>query len=241
VKNNIQKHLKTKKKSIALLVDPDKTTELVELSGKINQSTVDYLFVGGSTANRTELIKTINLLKTHCRIPIIIFPGSPDQVSDLADAILFLCLISGRNPYYLIESQIEAAEEIINSSLECIPTSYILIDGKSKSSVVKVSKTNPIPPKNIDLIYKTALAGMLLGHSVTYLEAGSGAKQCIPVEIIKKISELDTTLIVGGGIKTISQIEEYHKAGADLVVIGNHIENNPQFLDQITQYKQHLA
>jgi putative glycerol-1-phosphate prenyltransferase len=112
-----------------------------------------------------------------------------------------------------------------------------LIDGLTESSVLKVSKTEPIPIENPDLIYKTALAGKLLGHSVTYLEAGSGAKRSVPVEIAKKISTLDTILIIGGGIKSISQIEEFHKAGTDVVVIGNHLENNPEFLNEINNYK----
>lgn len=241
MKNSIFQYFKSTKNSIAILVDPEKATNLKELANNINQSSIDFLFVGGSTTNRIELDNVITLLKTQCNKPIVIFPGSPDQISNKADAILFLCLISGRNPYYLIESQIEAAEEISQSRLECIPTSYILIDGKSESSVAKVSKTSPISPDDSDLIKKTALAGKLLGHSVTYLEAGSGAKQSVPVEIAKKISDLDTVLIVGGGIKSIGQIKEFHRAGVDIVVIGNYIENNPQFLNEITYYKEQLA
>jgi putative glycerol-1-phosphate prenyltransferase len=232
VKNKIHQLFASTKNSIALLIDPEKAMNQMnfeDFSRKIDSSKIDFLLIGGSTANRAELNNTINLLKTHCKKPIIIFPGSPDQISEKADALLFLSLISGRNPDYLIESQIESAIEIYNLNLECIPTSYLLIDGLTESAVLKVS--------NPDLIYKTALAGKLLGHSVTYLEAGSGAKRSVPVEIAKKISTLDTILIIGGGIKSISQIEEFHKAGTDVVVIGNHLENNPEFLNEINNYK----
>ena len=241
MENKIQTLFTKSKNSIALLIDPEKEKLNVDFLNKINSSKIDYLFIGGSTSNRIQLNTTVQKLKKHCEIPIILFPGSPDQVSEQADAILFLSLISGRNPYYLIDSQIEAAEEIYTSKLECIPTSYILIDGLSESSVAKVSKTNPIPIENTDLIYNTALAGRLLGHAATYLEAGSGAKRSVPVEIVSKVSKLETVLIVGGGVKTISKIEELHKAGADIVVIGNHIEKNQEFLDEITHYKQQLA
>jgi putative glycerol-1-phosphate prenyltransferase len=240
VKNKIHQLFASTKNSIALLIDPEKAMNQMnfeDFSRKIDSSKIDFLLIGGSTANRAELNNTINLLKTHCKKPIIIFPGSPDQISEKADALLFLSLISGRNPDYLIESQIESAIEIYNLNLECIPTSYLLIDGLTESAVAKVSKTEPIPIENPDLIYKTALAGKLLGHSVTYLEAGSGAKRSVPVEIAKKISTLDTILIIGGGIKSISQIEEFHKAGTDVVVIGNHLENNPEFLNEINNYK----
>jgi putative glycerol-1-phosphate prenyltransferase len=237
VNNKISELFRTSLNSIALLIDPGKATLSDEFLKKINSSGIDYLFIGGSTANRAQLNADIKKLKKHCEIPLIIFPGSPDQVSHHADAILFLSLISGRNPYYLIESQIEAAEEIYNSKIECIPTSYLLIDGLSESTVSIVSKTKPIPIENSKLIYKTALAGKLLGHSITYLEAGSGAKRSIPVEIVKKTSELETILIVGGGIKSIEQIKELHLAGANIVVIGNHIESNLEFLDKISRYK----
>ncbi len=131
MENKIRKLFTDSKNSIALLIDPEKDSLNVDFLMKINSSKIDYLFIGGSTSNRFQINKTIEKLEKNCEIPIIIFPGSPDQISTKADAILFLCLISGRNPYYLIESQIEAAEEIHNSNLECIPTSYILIDGLS--------------------------------------------------------------------------------------------------------------
>jgi putative glycerol-1-phosphate prenyltransferase len=238
VENKIQTLFTKSKNSIALLIDPEKEKLNVDFLNKINSSKIDYLFIGGSTSNRIQLNTTVQKLKKHCEIPIILFPGSPDQVSKQADAILFLSLISGRNPYYLIDSQIEAAVEIFTSKLECIPTSYILIDGLSESSVAKVSKTNPITIENTDLIYNTALAGKLLGHAATYLEAGSGAKRSVPYDIIKLVSSIQTILIVGGGVRSISKIKELHQAGADIVVIGNHIEQNPEFLNEIANYKK---
>jgi putative glycerol-1-phosphate prenyltransferase len=244
VKNKIYQLLKETKNSIAILIDPEKVINQIdfeEFADRINSSKIDFILIGGSTAERCQIELVVEKLKNKYSIPIILFPGSPDQLSNKADAILFLSLISGRNPYYLIESQIEAATNISEMNIECIPTSYILIDGKSESSVAKVSKTEPIPIEKSILIYKTALAGKLLGHSATYLEAGSGAKRSIPIDIVKKISTLNTTLIVGGGVKTITQIQEFHKAGAALVVIGNYIEKNPEFLEDIKNYKNQLT
>jgi len=237
VKIKIQKLIQEAKNSIAILIDPEKDLNFEEFSKKISECQVDFLFVGGSTSNNIQIESTLKILKKHFKKPIIIFPGSPDQVSSKADAILFLSLISGRNPYYLIESQIEAAEKIYRMKLECIATSYLLIDGLSQSSVSKVSKTKPIPIENPNLIFKTALAGKLLGHTVTYLEAGSGARRIIPKSVIKRISKLDTVLIVGGGVKSISNIRKLHDAGANIVVIGNYIEGNIEFLDEINDYK----
>lgn len=235
--NKISELFRTSLNSIAVLIDPGKATLSDEFLKKINSSGIDFLFIGGSTSNKTQLNSDVIRIKKICEIPIIIFPGSPDQLSKHADAILFLSLISGRNPYYLIQSQIEAAEEIYNSKIECISTSYLLIDGLTESTVSKVSNTKPIPIEDPKLIFKTALAGKLLGHSITYLEAGSGAKRSIPLEIVKKTSELNSILIVGGGIKSIEQIRKFHKAGANIVVVGNHIESNPEFLDKISRYK----
>jgi putative glycerol-1-phosphate prenyltransferase len=243
VKNKIYKLLKETKNSIAILIDPEKVINQIDFEGfadRINSSKIDFVLIGGSTAERSQIELVVEKLKNKCSIPIILFPGSPEQLSNKADAILFLSLISGRNPYYLIESQIEAALHVSEMNIECIPTSYILIDGKSESSVAKVSKTEPIPVEQSPLIYKTALAGKLLGQTATYLEAGSGAKRSIPIDIVKKISTLDTILIVGGGVNSITQIQEFHKTGAALVVIGNYIEKNPEFLEDIKNYKNQL-
>ena len=244
MKDKINQLFKEKKNSIAILIDPEKAIkdkDFEKFIERINSSMIDFIFIGGSTASRKQVELTVDKLKKYCLVPIVLFPGSPDQLSNKADAILFLSLISGRNPYYLIESQIEAAETISKMNLECIPTSYLLIDGQTESAVVRVSKTKAMPIENPSLIYKTALAGMLLGHSTTYLEAGSGAKRSVPINIVKKIASLQTTLIVGGGIKTIAQIKDFHQAGANLVVIGNYFEDNPRFLEDVKNYKNQLT
>ena len=228
-------------KDIAVLIDPDKSKDLNDLMNVIRHcesAKIDYLFIGGSTGTREEFQYTVNFIKTNCTIPLIIFPGSPKQLSPQADAILFLSLISGRNPYYLIESQIESAEDIAEMKLNVIPTSYLLIDGGTNSSVAYVSQTTPIPSTRHAIIYKTALAGSFLGHKATYLDAGSGAKTSVPVAAVRMISEIGTTVIVGGGIKSIDQIKDYHEAGASIVVIGNHIETHPDFLMEIKEYKK---
>lgn len=226
----------SKAHGIAVLIDPDKSKNTADLQKTLNyceKANIDYLFVGGSTGTREEFQHTVNYIKQNCSIPLIIFPGSPKQLSSEADAILFLSLISGRNPYYLIESQIESAEEIAGMHLPVIPTSYLLIDGGTNSSVAYVSQTTPIPQNQHAIIYKTALAGNLLGHQATYLDAGSGAKTTVPLEAVKMVSKINTCLIVGGGINSIQQIKEYHSAGANIVVIGNYIESNPDFLLEI--------
>ena len=228
-------------KGIAVLVDPDKSKDVNELQNIISnceKAAIDVIFIGGSTGTREQFQFTVSFIKKNCSIPLIIFPGSPKQLSPEADALLFLCLISGRNPYYLIESQIESAEDIAKMKLKVIPTSYLLIDGGTNSSVAYVSQTTPIPSTEHAIIYKTALAGKFLGHEATYLDAGSGAKSSIPIEAVKMVSQIDTLLIIGGGIKTIQQIKDYHAAGASLVVIGNHIEAHPEFLLEIKEYKE---
>jgi putative glycerol-1-phosphate prenyltransferase len=237
--NLLKKQLR-KKNQIAILLDPEKEysiNQFISWLSRIDQFNIDYIFVGGSTSTRIQIENAISLLKKNTTIPVIIFPGSPEQFSVEADGILFLNLISGRNLYYLIESQIQAAEDVYNSGITSISTSYILIDGKNESSVAKISNTEPINANNLDLIYKTALAGKLIGHEATYLEAGSGAKEIIPLKVVEQISQITDLLIVGGGIHTDEQIYELHNSGANIVVIGNHIEKNPEFLNEILNYK----
>lgn len=238
--NQINKRLR-KKNQIAILLDPEETNSILQFTKKISdidQNLIDYLFVGGSTATRNQIEQTVTLLKKDTNIPVIIFPGSPQQFSNQADAILFLNLISGRNPYYLIDSQIQAATEIFHSGIPSISTSYILIDGNTISSVEKISKTKPIQNSDVSLIYNTALAGKLIGHKAIYLEAGSGAKITVPCQAVKQCSGITDILIVGGGVRTINQINELHNKGAKIVVIGNHIESNPDFIYEIQDYKK---
>lgn len=224
---------------IAILIDPEKCqSEAVirNLVEKIHFSGVDFVFVGGSTVSEKEFEQTIGLLKQLITIPLVIFPGSAHQVSEKADGILLLNLISGRNPDYLIGHHVQAAQKIIESKAEVISTSYLLIDGGSHSSVAYVSQTTPIPHNQVSIAYNTALAGKLIGHQALFLDAGSGAKHAVSVSMVIAMKELGQPLIIGGGVKSLEQINTLHKAGANVVVIGNKIEEDIDFLLDIRNY-----
>lgn len=209
----------------------------MELLKKATFAGIDYIFIGGSTVTRVQFNLTVDFIKEHSTLPLIIFPGSSNQISPKADGLLYLSLLSGRNPDYLIGHHIESAAELIQMDLEIIPTAYLLIDGGTQSSVAYVSQTTPIPRDKISIVKNTAIAGKLQGKKVLYLDAGSGAKYSVPVEIISSIRELNLPIIIGGGIKTIEQIQNCHSAGASIVVIGNKLEEDSDFLLDIHTYK----
>ena len=166
-------------------------------------------------------------------LPIVLFPGNPSQISNKADAILFLSLISGRNPDFLIEHQVKAAPILKQTQLEIISTGYILIESGTETAVQRVSKTNPLDRNNPDLVLATAQAGTMLGNKLIYLEAGSGAKQAVPLEMIKKVAQnIEIPLVVGGGIIDLQGIQKAYDFGADLVVIGTAFENDINFFNQ---------
>lgn len=225
---------KEHKKQLAILIDPDKIdlTAIQSISQKINQSPATHIFVGGSLVEKNIMDQLIMELKKHISLPLLIFPGHPSQISHKADGLLFLSLLSGRNPEYLIEHHINSIEILQNTNLEIIPTGYILINGGKETAVQRVSQTQPIERNNIDLAYKTAKAGEYLGKKLIYLEAGSGAEKSVPLDMIKVLSKnLNIPLIVGGGIRTRQGIDEAFCAGADLVVIGTAFENNENFFN----------
>ena len=237
---NILATILSKQKSIAVLIDPEKSDNgplLLELLKKAAFAGIDYLFIGGSTVTRAQFSITVDFIKEHSLIPLIIFPGSANQLSPKADGLLYLSLLSGRNPDYLIGHHIESAAELIQMDLEIIPTAYLLIDGGTHSSVAYVSQTTPIPRDKISIVKNTAIAGKLQGKKVLYLDAGSGAKYSVPIEIISSIKELELPIIIGGGIRTLEQIEKCHAAGATIVVIGNKLEEDSDFLLDIHNYK----
>jgi phosphoglycerol geranylgeranyltransferase len=220
------------KKLLAILIDPDKTKaeKIKNLSQKINESPATHIFIGGSIVEQICIDSLIIEIKKYCHLPILIFPGHPSQISNEADGILFLSLLSGRNPDYLIEHHINSVDILTNSTLEIISTGYILIDGGNETAVQRVSQTLPIENTNIELAYKTAKAGEYLGKKLIYLEAGSGANQHVSLEMVSFVSKnISIPLIVGGGIRNVSKIEEVFKAGADLVVIGTAFENDTNF------------
>ncbi len=171
-------------------------------------------------------------LKQKTNLPVVIFPGDPSQISPQADAILFLSLLSGRNPDYLIEYQVQAAPILKKTNLEVISTGYILIESGNETAVARVSKTKPLNRENFDLVLATAQAGEMLGNKLMYLEAGSGAKNAVPLEMIQLISQnIEIPIIVGGGIVDLHGIQNAFKAGADLVVIGTAFENDSHFFE----------
>lgn len=222
-------------KLLAILIDPEKVTveHAFDLAEKIKNSPATHIFVGGSTFSGSHLNELIAVLKQNTNLPTLIFPGHPFQISEEADGILFLSLLSGRNPDYLIEHQINSVRILEQTNLEVIPTAYLLIDGGSETAVQNVSQTKPIAHNDIELAYKTAKAGELLGMKLIYLEAGSGANQKVSSEMINYIAEnCKIPVIVGGGIRSMQTMQEVYDAGADLVVIGTAFENNSNFFKE---------
>lgn len=214
------------KKQLAILIDPDKfnISETVLFLKKIPEET-SHIFVGGSTVANGETEETVKALKAETKIPIFLFPGDHSHITPLADALLFLTLLSGRNAEYLVGQQIKSISKLKNSSLEIISTGYILIDGGNSSSVSKVTNTEPLSQKNVENILHTALAGQYMGAKLIYLEAGSGAKFPVKQEIISEVKKaINIPLIVGGGIKTEAQKQNAYNSGADMIVMGTAYE-----------------
>lgn len=237
-RDNIYSQL-SHKTQIAVLIDPEKYSgeeHLIELIRKSEFAGVNFFFVGGSTVTRDEFDRCISVLSVNASIPVVIFPGSSHQISDKADGLLYLSLISGRNPDFLIGHHVASAHEVFDMDLEVLPTAYILIDGGTASSVAYVSQTTPIPPANTSIIVNTAKAGILQGKKLLYLDAGSGARRSIPASVIQRVSGLGVPVIIGGGIRSKEAIEEMHQAGANVVVIGNKIEEDLDFLLDIRTY-----
>jgi tRNA(adenine34) deaminase len=222
----------TKKHSLALLLDPEKANlDTLPISESCHP---DYIFVGGSTGgNPTEFIRNLKcqMSNVKCQIPIILFPGNSSQFTPEADAVLFLSLLSGNNPEYLVGQQIKSARAIRDSHTDFVPTAYILIDGGVETSTMRVTGTKPLDPSDLQTIIDTCIAAELMGKKAIYLEAGSGAVHPVSPDIIKAVREnTSVTLIVGGGIRTPEAMNAAYNAGADIVVIGNHFEEHPEEL-----------
>ncbi len=229
-----------KRKQLAILVDPDKLTNAeIEKTAKNAQiAEADYFFVGGSLLINDNLHQSIQIIKNNCDLPVIIFPGNNYQLSSNADAILFLSLISGRNPDMLIGMHVIAAPYIKLSGLESIATGYMLIDSGKPTSVSYMSNSFPIPADKKDIAACTAMAGEMLGLKMIYMDAGSGAEKSIPSEMIRFVKDsVDIPLMVGGGIKTPELLRKKYQAGADIVVIGTHFENNMTSMQHFTSVK----
>jgi putative glycerol-1-phosphate prenyltransferase len=220
------------KKQIALLIDPEEhsVASAEALAKAADAAKVDFILVGGSYVS-TDLTAVVHAIKGATKIPVMLFPGSPMQVAPAADALLLLTLISGRNPDYLIGNHVLSSGLIRKSGLEVIPVGYMLIDGGATTSVQYISNTNPIPANKPDLAVATAIAGEMLGLKMIYLEAGSGAPNPVPADVITAVKNaVKLPLIVGGGLRSEAAILDALDAGADMVVVGNAAEGNPAIL-----------
>ena len=227
---------KENRKLIGILLDPDKLRleKVTDCLRAIDSQEVDLLLVGGSTVENGDTQALVGKIKELSSLPVVLFPGDFSQITGQADAVLFLNLISGRNSEYLINQQVKAVPLLEETNLEVIPTAYILVDGGVETSVAKVSKTEPISPKDEKTILETALAGAYMGNKLVYLEAGSGAKTPIPGSLIAELrSRIDIPIVAGGGIRSHGQMAEAFENGADMVVIGTAFEQNPTILRQI--------
>ncbi|MGG5487752.1 geranylgeranylglyceryl/heptaprenylglyceryl phosphate synthase [Flavobacteriaceae bacterium 144Ye] len=233
---NIVQSVSSGKKLLAVLIDPDKfhvqNTKL--FIDKVNASIATHIFVGGSEVEEQLTDILVNEIKKHTQLPIVLFPGDVTQITNKADGLLFLSLISGRNPEYLIGKHIKAVSKLKGTQLDIIPTGYLLIENGKETAVQRVTETQPLQKSNSNHIVNTAKAGELLGMKLIYLEAGSGACEPISESIISKVKrELNIPLIVGGGIRSKTQMNAAYQAGADVVVIGTAFEEDESFFDSL--------
>ena len=220
------------------LIDPDTKNDniLIKLINSINDSEFSAILVGGSSIEDDKYEDRLEIIKTNSKKPIILFPGSSKQVSKYADAILFISLLSGRNPKYLIDEQVKSVQLIKEYNLEVIPTGYLLLESSKKTSVEKISETNPLDPFNYENILNHCLAAQYFGMKFIYLENGSGANNVINSQLINYLSDnLEIPIIVGGGITKKSQIDSIKSSGAAFVVISTILEENPdsKFISQL--------
>jgi len=243
VLEKIQQYRNRKVKGLAVLLDPDK----VEMKGIMNQvesyvsAGVDLFFVGGSLISGNNFYVLIEALRRQSEIPVVIFPGSNLHVHSDADAILLLSLISGRNAEFLIGQHVVAAPILKNSGLEILPTGYMLVESGKPTTVSYISNTQPIPADKEDIAVCTAMAGEMLGLKMIYLDGGSGAQQQVPARMISAVRRsVQTPLIVGGGITSGNKAELAWNAGADIVVIGNGLEKDPELLNQVVSVRNRI-
>ncbi len=231
VKNKEQGH-----KSFAVLVDPDKVDQpkIEQLVSLATNSKVDYFLVGGSLLISNHLDDCIKQIKAICNIPVILFPGSPSQVSKYADALLYLSLISGRNPELLIGHHVVSAPLVRKSGLEIMPTGYMVIDGGAPTTVSYISNASPIPSDKNEIALCTAMAGEMLGMKLIYMDSGSGAKRPITESMIEMVANhIEAPLIIGGGIADPEKAYRNCKVGADVIVVGNAIEKDASLIKEM--------
>lgn len=225
------------KKSFAVLIDPDKvnSSQLDELVRLGDDAGVDYFFLGGSLVISNHLDDCVKHIKAQTDIPVILFPGSPSQLSRYADALLYLSLISGRNPELLIGQHVISAPAVKQSGIEIMPTGYMVIDGGAPTTVSYISNAAPIPSDKNEIAMCTAMAGEMLGMKLIYMDAGSGARKPITEAMIEKVaSVIEAPLIIGGGITHPEKAYLNCKAGADVIVVGNAIEKDLSLIREIS-------
>lgn len=221
------------KKSFAVLIDPDKVNreKLERLIDLAINSKVDYFLVGGSLVISDYLDECVQFIKKNCSIPVVLFPGSSAQVSKFADALLYLSLISGRNPELLIGQHVVSAPAIKMSGLEIMSTGYMVIDGGAPTTVSYISNATPLPCDKNEIAMCTAMAGEMLGMKLIYMDAGSGAKKPISESMIELVAKnIQVPLIIGGGITGPEKVYLNCKAGADVIVVGNAIEKDESLI-----------
>ncbi len=232
---HIQDCVQSGKKLFAVLIDPDKSDE-AHCKRLCASPNVDLFLVGGSLLSKNTTRETIAHLKANSDKPVLIFPGNAMQVEDNADALLFLSLISGRNPDMLIGQHVSVAPLLKSMDIDVIPTGYMLIDSGKPTAALYMSQTLPIPADKPEIACATALAGEYLGLKAIYMDGGSGAHQHINYKTIRAVRDSlnpSTPLFVGGGIDSIEKISNAFQHGADIVVVGNKLEDDPDFIHQI--------
>jgi phosphoglycerol geranylgeranyltransferase len=234
---SLEERKKTGHKSFAVLIDPDKVNHslLDELMDLSTSARVDYFLVGGSLVISNHLDDVVKHIKDNCSIPVILFPGSPTQLSKYADALLYLSLISGRNPELLIGQHVVSAPTVRQSGLEILSTGYMVIDGGAPTTVSYISNASPIPYDKNEIAMCTAMAGEMLGMKLIYMDAGSGAKRPIPESMIESVAQkIEMPLIIGGGIIEPEKAYRNCKAGADVIVVGNAIEKDSSLIREMS-------
>ncbi|WP_409770981.1 geranylgeranylglyceryl/heptaprenylglyceryl phosphate synthase [Thermaurantimonas sp.] len=245
MKSKIYSYIQSKaqqgNKMIAALIDPDKNEEksILRILTHCEKAEVDFLFIGGSLLVRDRLEYTLDLIKSHSAIPCILFPGSLMQISSKADAILFLSLISGRNPDLLIGNHVIAAPYIYEAGLETIATGYMLIHCGNYTTAHYMSGSMPIPSNKYEIAAMTALAGQMLGMQLIYMDGGSGAAHPIEPGMIAAVRKtINLPIVIGGGIKNELQAQQAFKAGADVIVVGNALESSPEIIINLAKIRR---
>jgi phosphoglycerol geranylgeranyltransferase len=239
----IKENCRQNKKMLAWLIDPDKKPP-IDLENEIahaKDSGIDFIFLGGSLLMNDQIEEYLTFIKSTTDLPVILFPSGPNQVHHKADGILFLSLISGRNPDFLIGRHVEVASILKETDIEVLPTGYILIESGTQTTVSYISNTLPIPANKPEIAVNTALAGEMLGLQYIFLDGGSGAKNKVSEKTIKAVREkIDSPLIVGGGIRTPEQMKDAFDGGADIVVVGNVFEENPKLIAEFGKVSKSL-